>query len=68
MHYTLGRIAYEAYNEAKGGLTYDGKPIPSWDSLPEKPGGREVMAAWESAAKAARYATKGVDFFPGGER
>ena len=60
---TLGSIAYKAYNEAKGGLTYDGKPIPSWEDLPNKPGGPEVMAAWEAAAKAARFATKGVDYF-----
>ena len=45
-----GRIAFEAYNESKGGLTYDGKPIPPWDELS---GDKEaVQRAWEAAAEA----------------
>lgn len=49
---TLGQIAFEAYNESKGGLTYDGKPIPPWHELS---GDREaVHRAWEVAAAAVR--------------
>ena len=48
---TLGQIAFEAYNESKGGLTYDGKPIPPWHELS---GDRAaVHRAWEVAAVAA---------------
>lgn len=43
----LGRLAFEAYNNAKGGVTYDGKPIPPWDAV-----GDDVRAAWEAAAQA----------------
>ena len=42
---TLGQIAFEAYNEKKGGKTYDGKPIPPWSEV-----GDEVRGAWEFAA------------------
>jgi hypothetical protein len=31
MEKSLGQIAYEAYAEHVGGLTYDGKPMPAWD-------------------------------------
>lgn len=44
---TPGRIAFEAYNEAKGGLTHDGKPIPPWTDV-----GAAVREAWEAAAYA----------------
>ena len=45
---TPGQIAFEAYNESKGGLTYDGKPIPPWHELS---GDRAaVHRAWEAAA------------------
>lgn len=63
---TLGQIAYEAYNRAKGGLTYDGKPIPPWDDLVKPtgeppgtvpPAGSAVQSAWEVAADAAVQAT-----------
>ncbi len=47
---TLGQIAFEAYNEKKGGLTYDGKPIPPWGSLSETAAGRAVQEAWEISA------------------
>lgn len=46
---TLGQCTYERYNEAKGGLTWDGKPIPSWDENKDE----NVKAAWEEAAKFA---------------
>jgi hypothetical protein len=44
---SLGQIAFEAYNEAKGGVTYDGKPIPPWEDV-----GDAVRSAWEAAARA----------------
>mgnify|MGYP000113615389 CR=1 FL=1 len=44
---SLGQIAFEAYAEAKGGTTYDGKSIPGWDAVSE-----EVRQAWEVAALA----------------
>lgn len=46
-----GQIAFEAYNESKGGLTYDGKPIPPWSAL-EGATGDAVRLGWEVAAKA----------------
>ena len=49
---TLGRVAFEAYCEAVGGTTYDGKPIPGWDELS---GDRAtVQGGWEAAAEAIR--------------
>jgi hypothetical protein len=48
-----GQVAFEAYNESKGGLTYDGKPIPPWSSL-EGPVGEAVQRAWEAAAVAVQ--------------
>lgn len=47
---TPGQIAFEAYNESKGGLTYDGKPIPPWDELSGDKAA--VHRAWEAAADA----------------
>lgn len=49
---TLGQVAFEAYNEAKGGKTYDGKPIPPWETLTDETG-LAVRAAWEKAVGAA---------------
>lgn len=45
---TYGQINYEAYNESKGGLTYDGKPIPSWDENDNQ----SVKDGWEAGANA----------------
>lgn len=52
---TPGQICFEAYNESKGGLTYDGKPIPAWDTLTDDVGA-SVRAAWDKAAQAAARA------------
>jgi len=46
-----GQVAFEAYNTSKGGLTYDGKPIPPWSAL-EGETGEAVKRAWEDAAQA----------------
>jgi hypothetical protein len=48
---TPGQVAFEAYNESKGGLTYDGKPIPPWSSL-EGDTGDAVKRGWEAASTA----------------
>jgi hypothetical protein len=44
---TLGQLAFNAYNESKGGTTWDGRPIPKWADL-----GSEVQTAWEASATA----------------
>lgn len=41
----LGRVAFEGYCTASGGLTHDGKPIPTWENLTP-----EVRANWRAAA------------------
>ena len=51
-HKSDGQVAFEAYNESKGGLTYDGKPIPPWDTLSGNAVGESVQRAWEPAAPA----------------
>lgn len=43
---TPGQFAFEAYNESKGGVTYDGKPIPPWSDV-----GDAVRTGWEHAAR-----------------
>jgi len=42
-----GQVAFEAYNESKGGLTWDGKPIPPWNEV-----GDPVRDGWEASANA----------------
>lgn len=49
---TAGQVAFEAYNEAKGGRTYDDKPIPPWSDV-----GEAVRSAWEAAAAAVQRAS-----------
>jgi len=44
-----GQVAFEAYNENRGGRTWDGKPTPPWTDL--TPGVRE---GWQAAALAVR--------------
>ena len=48
MRERYGRAAFEAYNAAVGGLTWDGKPIPGWDAVTDK-----VREGWRVAAMAA---------------
>lgn len=45
----LGRRAFESYNFAVGGLTWDGKPIPGWDAVTD-----HVRDGWRMAALAVR--------------
>jgi|GEM_PF-4047399 len=42
---SIGQINFERYNEARGGLTYDGKPVPGWDVIPQG-----IRDGWEHAA------------------
>jgi hypothetical protein len=46
-HQTPAQIAYEAYGAATGGLTHDGRPMPTWDQL-----GDRIQRAWAAAALA----------------
>lgn len=47
----IARKMWEAYSERAGGVTYDGKPLPTWDEL-----GTERQLCWAAAAMAARDA------------
>lgn len=47
---TAGQVAFEAYNQARGGVTFDGRPIPAWDDLHGDKAA--IQAAWEAAATA----------------
>lgn len=52
----LGQIAFEAYGKSTGGLTWDKKPIPAWDELPD-----HVRQAWMAAADAVHAALRGEE-------
>lgn len=39
---------WEAYSEAAGGKTFDGKPLPTWDEL-----GEDRQKCWDAAAETA---------------
>ena len=41
---------WEAYAKQAGGLTFDGKPLPTWDEL-----GKERQACWRAAASVCAY-------------
>lgn len=40
----LGKLAYKAYAEARGNVTFDGKPMLEWDEL------GDVQNGWVAAA------------------
>lgn len=48
---TLGEIAFEAYNDERGGRNYRGEQTPDWEELPEG-----IRQAWEKAALAVKAA------------
>lgn len=51
----LGRLAYEAYLAAVGGVSVNGDDLPSWDEqVSSKP---DIAAAWCAAAQAVITAT-----------
>lgn len=43
----LGRVAYEAYGESVGWITFSGTAMPTWEEQNEK-----LKQAWNSAASA----------------
>lgn len=43
----VARLAYDAYADSTGGLTFDGRPMPSFGDLPP-----HVVTAWQAAALA----------------
>jgi hypothetical protein len=47
LHGDLGRLAYEAYAEAVGWKTYEGRPLLSWADLPVG-----VQRGWRASANA----------------
>lgn len=46
----LARVAFEAYGQSTGGKTWDGKPIPPFDTIRERT--PHVAKAWEDAVAA----------------
>lgn len=53
MSKSYGQIAFEAYGDAASWLTYDKKPMPSWNDLYATEVGSETQRRWEVAAEAA---------------
>lgn len=51
---SLGKIAYEAYGEARGWTTFAGEPMLSWGLQTD-----DLRAAWEAAAQAVAAALGG---------
>jgi hypothetical protein len=51
----LGRIAYEAYSAAVGGVSVHGDALPSWDE--QVSSNPSVAAAWCAAGQAVITAT-----------
>lgn len=47
MNKSMGEVAFDAYNTAVGGKTWDGKPIPPWAEVSTK-----VKIGWQRAARA----------------
>jgi molecular chaperone GrpE (heat shock protein) len=44
----MERKMWDAYAKQAGGVTFDGKPLPTWDEL-----GNDRQACWVAAAKVA---------------
>ena len=42
----MGKEMWEDYAKQAGGVTFDGKPLPTWDEL-----GEERQACWKAAAE-----------------
>ena len=55
---SLGQVAFEAYKVRKGGVAFDGTPIPDWDQVSD-----EVKASWEAAAQAVIIAYQSGDWY-----
>lgn len=55
---SIGQLAFEAYAEQMGGVTYDNKPIPSWDQV-----SINVRNGWEKAAQRVLIFAVETDMF-----
>ena len=53
--YRGGKVAFDAYNEDRGGVNYRGDKTPEWDELPEG-----IRHAWGVAAAAVQ--SRLIDF------
>lgn len=51
----VGKLAYEAYAQKAGGKTFDGKPMPTWDTL-----GQPQRDQWDFAAQAVSIGVMAV--------
>ncbi len=51
---SLGQVAYEIYDEQRGGLNHLGKPNPTWANLPG-----DIRNAWEVSADAVAGLVRG---------
>lgn len=49
---TIGQIGFDAYGEAAGWVTFDGRPMPTWEQLGATPAGLETRRRWEVSALA----------------
>lgn len=47
---TLGKIAYEAYCQARDWKSFDDKPLPAWEQMVQD--NPHIANAWECAANA----------------
>ena len=47
---------WDAYAKQAGGVTFDGKPLPTWDEL-----GEERQACWKAAAATLLHVLKQLD-------
>jgi hypothetical protein len=57
---SIGQLAFEAYSEQMGGVTYDNKPIPTWDQV-----SKSVRDGWHKAAQRVLiFAIETDMFFP----
>ncbi len=48
-----GQIAFEAYNESRGGVNFQGEKTPPWEELPTG-----IHNAWCAAATAVIFASQ----------
>lgn len=50
----VARIAWEAYRDAVGGLSFDGKPLPDWSELIEDSTKIKIVQGWLAVADTLR--------------
>lgn len=48
---SIGQVGYEAYGETAEWKTYDGRDMPTWETLSESESGQETQRRWEVAAE-----------------